>query len=81
MANRLHLGGLGNAFEELYELTGGRVSVNMKKTYSPDTGTQSSWVVSYLGLDKWEQVSSTYLIDALQEAVSNIKRHDPLEVT
>lgn len=79
MTKRLRLGGLGNTFEELYELTGGRVGVNMKKTYSPDTGTQSSWVVSYLGLYKWEQVSSVYLIDALQEAISNIKKHDPLE--
>lgn len=72
---------VGELFAELFELTGGSVNVNRKPTpvlYGEFT-VPNVWVVSYMGLDRWEQVSSLHLADALREAISNVKRHDPLE--
>lgn len=72
---------VGELFGELFDLTGGSVNVSRKPTSMlyGEFAVPNVWVVSYMGLDRWEQVSSLHLTDALREAISNIKRHDPLE--
>lgn len=65
----------GELFGELFELTGGKVEIARKPTFLIHT----VWVVYYLELDKWTQVTSPHLTEALRSAISNIKRHDPLE--
>lgn len=79
MKNSSHIA--GELFGELFGLTGGFVNVNRKTspTLQGEFFINTIWVVSYLELDKWAQVTSPHLTDALRNAISNIKRHDPLE--
>jgi hypothetical protein len=64
---------IGEAFLDLFAVTGGEFGVNRHRTYSPEKGVSEHWVVSYGTYMGWLQESSVDLFDALEKALSKIE--------